>query len=133
MSKVYVASKLYHAGIWRQARLDYPEIHFTARWPYLVSKVPDEAKYAKNFWLDDLRDVADANVILVYAEPADRLRGALIEAGAALALGKVVWLVGQNESYGTWQHHPLVKGPSDRLKEVLNRLASGKWWHNALD
>lgn len=107
MIKVYTASKLKHAEKWKSIVIE--GVEFVARWPRLhVGNIPDDASYAKVFWQHDLEDVARADVILVYAEAEEHLRGALVEAGMAIALNKIVVVVGTHPDYGTWQHHPLV-------------------------
>lgn len=116
MIKVYTASKLYHAEMWRTLHID--GVEFTARWPRLhVGTVPDDARYAKIFWMHDEEDVRASDVVLVYAEPKDKLRGALVEAGMAIALGKDVIVVGEHDDFGTWQYHPLVHKAKD-MKQV---------------
>jgi nucleoside 2-deoxyribosyltransferase len=107
--KVYGASKLRHAPMWNDLREAWPEILWTARWPYQhVGQVPDTPDFASLFWLHDHEDVEKADGVLVYAEPDDVLRGALVEAGMAIALGKWVLCVGDNPGFGTWQWHPQV-------------------------
>lgn len=107
MIKVYTASKLRHAEMWRTLHMD--GVEFTARWPRLhVGTVPDDPRYAKIFWVHDEEDVRASDVVLVYAELKDKLRGALVEAGMAIALGKDVIVVGEHDDFGTWQYHPLV-------------------------
>ena len=106
--KIYMASKMRHAPLLQRLYLAKPEVHFTNRWIWLEGNVPDSAKYAKHFWLDDLTDVAAADAVVLYGEPEDVLRGALVEAGGALMAGKRVVVVGENPGYGTWQHHPMV-------------------------
>lgn len=59
-------------------------------------------------WIVDQHDVASCDVLLVYAEEGDELRGALVEAGMAIALNKMVIVVGNSPCYGTWQNHPNV-------------------------
>lgn len=105
--KVYTASKLAQAPLWRQLRDEWTEVHFTARWPVChVGTTPDTAVFAKTFWNHDLEDVSSSDVVLIYAESgADKLRGALVEVGAGLALGKEIIVVGQHPDFGTWQHH----------------------------
>jgi len=111
---VYGASKIAHADLWKRLRLEWPEIHFTARWPTLhVGTVPDEPAFASVFWEHDLADIRSADAVLVYAEPEDKLRGALVEAGMALALRQRVVVVGEHPDFGTWQYHPLVSRVPD--------------------
>lgn len=106
--KVYTASKLNHAGRWLKLVDEWVEIDFVARWPSLVGTIPDEPHFAKVFWQQDIEDVMASDIVLVYGEPGDVLRGALVEAGVALGAGKSVIVVGDNPFYGTWQHHPNV-------------------------
>jgi nucleoside 2-deoxyribosyltransferase len=107
--KVYTASKLKHASMWRDLRSIWSShVEFTARWPDLEDKLSDDECFAREFWRHDIQDIARADCVLVYAEPGEHLRGALVEAGAGIALGKHVVLVGEHPDYGTWQYHPMV-------------------------
>lgn len=105
-TNVYLASKLAHAKKWRE--LDWPEINLTARWPHSHVGVPDTADFARLFWTEDEDDVMSSDVVLVYAEDGEHLRGALVEAGMGIALGKHVIVVGDHPDFGTWQYHPMV-------------------------
>lgn len=116
--RVYTASKTNHAAMWLRLRAEWPEVHFTARWPSMViAGVPEAAYSASQFWQDDLEDVKFADVVLVYAEQNDNktptvmewehLRGALVEVGMGIALGKRILVIGDAPDYGSWQHHPL--------------------------
>jgi hypothetical protein len=58
-------------------------------------------------WIEDHQDVAQSDVVLVYAEEGDVLRGAFVEAGMGIALEKLVVAVGDGE-FGTWVCHPQV-------------------------
>lgn len=113
--KVYCASKLHHAELWKRLYDEWNDVmEIVARWPFAhVNTVPDTAHYAKIFWQQDHEDVVKADVVLIYAEPDDKLRGALVEAGMAIALGKQVIVVGEHPDYGTWQYHPLVNRVPD--------------------
>jgi nucleoside 2-deoxyribosyltransferase len=107
--RVYTASNLSEAPRWRDLVEEWPEVKFVARWPFKhVGTVPDEPVYAKVFWDHDLEDVASCDVVLVYAEPGQKLRGALVEAGMALALHKRVIVVGDHDDYSTWRYHKNV-------------------------
>jgi nucleoside 2-deoxyribosyltransferase len=95
--------------MWRELRETWPEIEWTARWPIgHVDNIPDTAYFAKLFWGQDLEDVLRADFVLVYTEDDDKLRGALVEAGMAIASGKSVIVVGDSPEYGTWQYHKAV-------------------------
>lgn len=132
--RVYTASKIDHAKMWLALHAKWPEVYFTARWPSQVlagmSEGPIHAQY---FWQNDLIDVQNADVVLVYAgEPRenvaimqieyDKLRGALVEVGMGLALGKRIIVVGDAPCYGSWQFHPLVEKVSN-IENVRNILS----------
>lgn len=112
--KVYTASKLAQAPRWRDLHEAWPEIEFTARWVTLhVGERADHACFARVFWEHDLADVVASDVVLLYAEEDEHLRGGLVEAGMAIALGKAVIVVGDHPDYGTWQFHPRVQRVPD--------------------
>jgi hypothetical protein len=119
--RVYTASKLHHRHRWISLRSQWPDVTFTARWPDLEKDNPPSEGEARRNWLKDEEDVRRADVVLVYAEAGDHLRGALIEAGMALALGKIVLVVGDHPDFGTWQHHPGVMHATD-LDHARSRL-----------
>jgi nucleoside 2-deoxyribosyltransferase len=122
--KVYTASKLSEASRWQRLAEEWPEVEFVARWPFKhVGVVPDTETFAKVFWKHDLEDVTRADVVLVYAALDHKLRGALVEAGMAIALGRCVIVVGDHPDYSTWQYHPLVYRAAD-LDEARALLAT---------
>lgn len=125
--RVYTASKLEQSERWKQLRVDWPEIHFTARWPYMVGQLEDSPSNARLFWLDDEADITSADVVLIFAEKHEHLRGALVEAGMAIALGKRVIVVGEHTDYGTWQYHPAVIRVKTltHAKAILGGLQAG--------
>jgi nucleoside 2-deoxyribosyltransferase len=109
MLRVYFASKLKHAAKWRDLCEENHHFIAHARWlKHNKIATPDSPRYAREFWLQDEQDVRDADVVVVYGEEGEHLRGALVEAGIALALGIPVYVVGDHPDYGTWQYHPGV-------------------------
>jgi hypothetical protein len=111
MIKVYIASKLAYAERFRIMRMQWKRegIDLHARWhdqaQHEESATPEDFHI---FWLVDEEDVKRSNAVIVYAEPQDKLRGALIEAGIAIGAGILTILVGDSPDFGTWQHHPCV-------------------------
>lgn len=113
MIKVYIASKLNYAKQFRNYRTDWKVdgIDLHARWF-------DQAHIEQNsnptpedfhiFWLVDEEDVKTSQALILYAQENDKLRGALVEAGIAIAHGILVIVIGDHPDYGTWQYHPLV-------------------------
>jgi nucleoside 2-deoxyribosyltransferase len=110
MIRIYPASKLRHGPMWRALCDKTPAVQFHARWlKHNKIGTPDSSSEARQFWMQDVQDIKDADCVFIYAEPEDRLRGALVEAGIALALGIPVYVIGEHPDYGTWQHHPNVR------------------------
>lgn len=131
--RVYTASKIEQAERWIKLRAEWPEVHFCARWPFMVAsggETKDGVSRGfdpKQFWLDDEADVLRAHVILVFAEPHEHLRGALVEAGMGIAMRKWVLVVGDHPDYGTWQHHPkVIRVPS--LERARQKLKEQSLW-----
>lgn len=100
----YVASKTCHAHRWQQLRAAGHAV--TATWIDEAGK-GESADYAE---LADRcrREIQAASFVLLYCEPGETLKGALVEAGMALALGKPVRCVGQCDSLSrVFNRHPL--------------------------
>ena len=134
MIKIYTASNLSNGPLWRQLRNDWPEIEIVARWPFLHINddgspgwPSDCAAHGSVFWQHDHDDVAACDVVLVYAQGDKPLRGALVEAGMGIALGKIVVVVGNYTSYSTWQYHPAVKRVAslEDARSLLRLIAAG--------
>jgi nucleoside 2-deoxyribosyltransferase len=108
MKRVYFASKLKHGEKWRDIK--DVRVHAHARWlKHNEIGTPDTPEFAKRFWVEDHQDVASSDCVIVYAEDGEHLRGALVEAGIALALDIPVFVIGSHPDYGTWQYHPTVR------------------------
>lgn len=87
---IYVASKTRHAWIWKELR---------AAGHMIVASWIDEAGHGQtldwaDLWRRCVREVAFADVCVVYREDSELLKGALIEMGVALAKDKRVFFVG---------------------------------------
>lgn len=109
MIRVYTASKLGQAPLWRKLQNEWPHVFFHARWlRHVELKTPDSPENAVRFWQEDEQDVKTADALLIYAAPDEHLRGALVEAGIAIASKVPVIVVGTHVDYGTWQYHPEV-------------------------
>lgn len=124
MIRIYTSSKMRHGHMWRKICDARSDVIFHARWlKHIQIGTPDTPTHARKFWLQDQQDVRDADVLIVYAEPEDRLRGALVEVGMALAYGVPVIVVGEHEDYGTWRWHPAIHW-ADTLHNALELAAS---------
>ena len=114
MIRVYTASKLSFAPEWEKLQAGWAEVFFHARWLHHVKMgTPDTEEFAPTFWIEDAEDVAISDAVLVYGGEGEKLRGALVEAGMAIALDIPVVLVGEHPDYGTWKHHPMVVRVND--------------------
>ena len=134
MIRVYTASKLSFAPEWEKLQEGWAEVFFHARWLHHVKVgTPDTEEYASSFWIEDAEDVAIADAVLVYGAEGDKLRGALVEAGMAIALDIPVILVGDHQDYGTWQHHPGVVKVStfDNAYDYLSALSQRQRFRDA--
>lgn len=94
MAGIYIASKTKHADRWRLLRDKVGEP--------VISTWIDEAGPGESADLDDLwrRCVAEASacdVLIVYCEPGEVLKGAWVEVGAALAHNVPVFAIGLDE------------------------------------
>lgn len=119
MLRVYPASKVKHAQKWLDLHESNPHLFFHARWLKASKKESDFNNGAfGHLWRMCEEDVKSADVVLVYAEEGDRLKGAFVEAGMALAFDKKVLAVGCE---GTWVHHKNVKR-CETLKQALAHI-----------
>jgi hypothetical protein len=129
--KVYFASKLAYRDLWKKYDGFSPRvIESVTRWvDYVLDSETQGFDYnvlrCRQGWIANEEDIRAANVVIVFAgfDGADVLRGALVEAGMAIALGKPVVVVGESDSYGTWQHHPSVHKAST-LVDACNLAVS---------
>jgi hypothetical protein len=88
--KIYIASKTKHAARWRDLRASGVNI---------ISTWIDEAGEGESKDLADLAhrciaEAANADALIIYAEPGDDLKGALVELGAALVYSVQIFAVG---------------------------------------
>lgn len=112
---VYVCSRTHHAGLWKEYR--------AAGVPIIASWINEAgAGETENFgvlWERIRQEVLSATHVIVFACASDfPLKGALVEAGMAIAAGKPIHLVLARDvlleprscrPIGSWINHPLVK------------------------
>jgi nucleoside 2-deoxyribosyltransferase len=118
--------------MWQRLRASSWSHHqFTARW-IDVPEVNIQNPYAdeherqwdpdvlREHWIMDAIDVTGSDAVVCY-QGVEPLRGALVEAGMAIALGIPVIAVGDVYVLGSWVYHPtvrLVPVLSDALKAL---------------
>lgn len=119
IARVYTASKMKHASKWMELNNTCPFIHCHARWLKRAAMGEgDPEGSAFEFWQENEQDIITADYLLVYVESGDHLRGALVEAGIAIANRVRVIVVGDHPDYGTWKYHPNVEWADD-MDEAL--------------
>ena len=110
---IYVSSKAYHAPRWIKYRnAGYPIISSWIDY-YMPGQINDWAQ----FWPKILQEVVDCKVFIIYEEPGDILKGALVELGVALSNDKPVLSVGLSQSI---VYHPYITRVDD-LDSAMNR------------
>lgn len=89
----YTAGKIYHAPKFRDLR-DKEGLPVRARW----IDVDNESDLVQNrkgdLWQLCYEDVRDSKFVLLYSEPSDEQRGALVELGMAYGMRKPVFAIG---------------------------------------
>lgn len=100
----YIASKVKHARVWRSMR--DKGYNVTASWIDEASE--GQTKDYTELATRCLRDIKSAKFLVLYCKHGELMKGALIEAGMALALGKEVRCVGNCPSISrVFKCHPL--------------------------
>lgn len=101
---IYVASKTCHYEMWRAMRKAGLPIIST----WIDEAGPNETKDVEEFWVRVIGEVGRCSVLILYAEPGEVLKGALIEVGVAFARTIPVIAV-VPDSAGSWLSCPLVE------------------------
>lgn len=97
---VYMASKTAHAGRWRDLRKQ----GFPVACTWIDEAGAGETADFPDLWARCIREAATAAALILYCEPGEILKGALVEVGAALAAGVPVLWVGPAGSHTVTQH-----------------------------
>jgi len=129
---IFVASRASIAArgaMWRRYRsLGFPIIS-----TWIDEDGPGQSDYA-DLWQRIGREVAGADVLVLYAEPGDfPLKGGLVEIGIAIAAGVPIILslpgveleVRTLRPLGSWAQHDLVVARIDDVGQALRRAAEG--------
>lgn len=120
--RVYVASKMRHAERFMKLRTEYPDIHFTARWP-ITASLGSEANRPVYQWMGESEiDIANSDCMLVYAEPGEVLKTALVQVGIAYNRRIPIFVVGEHESYAEWQFNKNIVYRSPNLKRAIEDI-----------
>jgi len=104
MKAVYFASKIDNAEFLREKKQEWSKyLSICSSWIETVTREADTPDAAPSFWERDFAEIKTADAVVCWAHGHDVLRGALVEAGYALGLGKPVICIGKSHCYGTWQ------------------------------
>lgn len=119
-SSFYVASRASiaaRAQMWRSLR-DDRGVSITSSWIDLIGEDgADHTVSMADLWTSILSEITSADCLVLYVEPGDfPLKGALVEAGMALAAGKLVRVLTpeitldpvDRKPLGSWACHPNV-------------------------
>jgi hypothetical protein len=120
---IYTASRTRHAHRWIEARANGIRINSTwidaddASLSVAVAPSGDswDAHWTHpmvDLWRRCVEEARDADALILYREDGEELKGALVEAGAALGAGKPVFAVGFNGPNDmkafSFLYHPMV-------------------------
>ncbi len=119
--KIYVASHIRFIEYWKKLRDS--GIAISSTW---IDHVPERGdnEAISRLWVNCFKEIRQSEMIMVKAEKEDRLKGVLVEVGAALVLGKPLYLVGENNNIGDIYHHPLffkVSSPEEAITHFVHR------------
>jgi hypothetical protein len=105
MTTIYVASKAHHAPWWRALRAAGVPISATwIDWDGNRDGVEPTSSAWSDHWSRCITEAADADVCLFVCNEGETACGALLEAGAALASGRMVYVV--SDYQWTFSNHP---------------------------
>lgn len=88
--KIYIASKVKYGQQWIELRNKGYNIIST----WIDEWLPNSTQYIGDLLIRCIKESSECDVLILYCEPYDVLKCALIEVGAALTSGKKVIIVG---------------------------------------
>jgi len=121
---IYVASNIRFVDFWKKLRNSGVTISST--WIDHVPERGDKESISK-LWINCFQEIRQSDMIMIKAEKEDRLKGVLVEIGAALVLDKPVYIVGENNNMGDIHNHPLfhqVPSPVEATTHFVKKYQS---------
>lgn len=94
MAGIYIASKTKHADRWRFLRDQIGEPIIST---WIDEAGPGESRDLSDLWRRCINEASTADVLIIYREAGEELKGAWVELGAALASAVKVFAVGIEE------------------------------------
>lgn len=122
--RVYFASKLRHASMWREWKAAAVPLNVISTW-HDHEKLDEHDRDAcyVNWQHNRIQLIHSADLIIAYAERDDPLNGTLVEIGIAVARELPIHLAG-GFNWGTWRHFPFVK-VYPTLHDILFAITKG--------
>lgn len=111
--KIYIASKTIHGNKWKELREKGLPIIST----WIDECGIGETKDWLDLWERCIKEASEADLLIVYREPNEILKGAWVEVGAALARNKLVYAV-NCEEFSIKNHRNVICFKT--LEEVLD-------------
>jgi nucleoside 2-deoxyribosyltransferase len=132
--RIYCASKLRHAPVWRQWKTElHDTLDIVSTWHDNPNVEVDEADSAKCYagWHANRMEILHAaDFMLVFGMKKEPLNGTLIEVGMAIAMNIPTYLVG-DYPWGTWRYmNPVVE--CDSLHTALTDITGALYPHNRI-
>lgn len=113
--KIYIASKAYHGSKW--LALKNKGIPIISTWINEYEK--GATSDFSDLWIRCINEAKECDVLIVYREQSEILKGAWVEVGAALSNNKKVYAIGCSEF--SIKYHPMFfECPS--IEEALKVL-----------
>lgn len=100
-TKIFTASKCRHARLWRS----YRSLGYNVISTWIDEAGEGESKSLVDLAIRCINEAGTADALILYCEEGEKLKGALLEAGAALARGVPVYYVGPRLD-SAFEHHP---------------------------
>lgn len=113
VGRIYIASKSKHGGRWLAGRRG--GVPFSASW--IDEWEPGTTADWSTLWARCIAEAAACDALILYMEPGEALKGALVEVGAALAAGRPVFVVAPAGTF-SFQEHPLVTTCRDLVDAI---------------
>jgi len=116
--RIYISSKVKHAARWQALRDAGAAIIST----WIDEAGPGASSDYHNLAHRCIEEARTADALILYCEPGEILKGALIEVGAALAWGRPVLCVGTCESLSPVLVKHCLWSFEESLESALERL-----------
>lgn len=116
---IYTASKVCHASKWVALR----ERGWLISATWIDEAGEGQTACLTDLWRRCVDEASSSDAVLLYVEPGEQLKGALVEVGAALACGVPVYVVGDVQA--SWKKHPLVT-VCDSVEHALSLMRKNR-------